>query len=92
MGLFDVKGFTDIKPQIGLGSPLFKKITIKLNKKYYKGTQFVIEAKNSSDKNIYVKSFKYNNKVLHQPFLPLADVLNGGKLSLDMGKKPVNIY
>jgi predicted alpha-1,2-mannosidase len=92
LGLFDVKGFTDIKPQVGLGSPLFNKVSIKLNKKYYKGTQFVMEVKNNSDKNAYVQSFKYNNKALHQPFLPLADILNGGKLSLDMGSKPVNTY
>jgi predicted alpha-1,2-mannosidase len=92
LGLFDVKGFTDIKPQVGLGSPLFNKVTIKLNKKYYKGTQFVMEVKNNSDKNIYVQNFKYNNKVLHQPFLPLADILKGGQLSLDMGQKPVNMY
>jgi len=47
IGLFDVKGLTDIHSTFGIGSPLFDKVTIKLNKKYYKGKQFVIETKNN---------------------------------------------
>ncbi|MET0242715.1 MAG: GH92 family glycosyl hydrolase, partial [Flavitalea sp.] len=33
IGLFDVKGLTDINPSFGIGSPLFDKVTIKLNQK-----------------------------------------------------------
>jgi putative alpha-1,2-mannosidase len=92
MGLFDVKGLTDIKPTLGLGSPLFNKITIKLNKKYYTGSQFVIEAKNNSQVNAYVKSYTLNNKKLHTPFLSFADLVKGGKLTLDMSALPTDKY
>jgi predicted alpha-1,2-mannosidase len=92
MGLFDVKGLTDIKPTLGLGSPLFNKITIRLNKKYYPGNQFVIEAKNNSQANSYVKSFTLNNKKLHTPFISFADLVKGGKLTLDMSAQPIDKY
>jgi predicted alpha-1,2-mannosidase len=92
MGLFDVKGFTDIKPALGLGSPLFNKIRIKLSKKYFTGKEFVIETENSGGNNIYVKSFTLNSKPLHTPFLPLADLLKGGKLTMQMSAQPTDKY
>lgn len=92
MGLFDVKGFTDIEPQVGLGSPLFSKIKIKLNKDYYSGNEFTIETKNSSPSNIYVKSFDLNGKKLTTPFLKLSDIQKGGKLLLQMSSSPTDNY
>lgn len=92
IGLFDVKGLTDIKPTFGIGSPLFDKVTIKLNNKYYKGKQFIIETKNNSGTNIYVKCFKLNGQLLHRPFISFADVVKGGKLSLQMSPKPTDMY
>lgn len=92
MGLFDVKGLTNINPTFGIGSPLFDKITIKLNKKYYTGNQFVIETKNNNASNMYVKSIMFNNKTLHTPFLPFADLVKGGKLTLQMSAKSTDVY
>ncbi|GAB3926068.1 GH92 family glycosyl hydrolase [Mucilaginibacter myungsuensis] len=92
LGLFDVKGLTDSKPSLGLGSPLFNKVTIKLNPKYYKGKQFVIEAKKGSTTNSYVKKFTLNGRVLHAPFMSFADLTKGGKLILDMSATPTDKY
>ncbi|SMC78599.1 GH92 family glycosyl hydrolase [Pedobacter nyackensis] len=92
MGLFDVAGLTDSKPQLGLGSPLFTKIKIKGNKKYYDGNDFEIEVKNNSAENIYVQSFTLNGKTLHQPFIQLSAVQKGGKLIVKMGKEPRDQY
>lgn len=92
MGLFDVKGLTDIHPQFGVGSPLFSKITIKLNKKYFKGNTFTIEAKGTSNTNKYVKSLKLNNQTLHKPFVSFADIVKGGKLTLQMSDQPTDKY
>lgn len=92
MGLFDVKGLTGIKPAFGLGSPLFDKITIRLNNKYYPGKTFVITTKGNSANNIYVQSFQLNGKDLHAPFLPLSGIAKGGKLVLQMGSEPVDKY
>ena len=92
LGLFDVKGFTDIDPQIGLGSPLFDQITIKGNKRYYNGEDFKVEVKNASAENIYVQSFNLNGKLLNEPFMKLKDVQKGGKLMLEMGSTPKDEY
>ena len=64
MGLFDVKGFTDFEPQVGLGSPLFDKIKIKGNQKSFNGKDFTIEVNNNSATNSYVQSFTLNGKPL----------------------------
>ena len=92
IGLFDVKGFTDITPQVGLGSPLFDKIKIKGNKTYYSGKDFKIEVKDNSATNIYVQSYILNGKVLNEPFIQLKDIQKGGKLILQMGPTPKDNY
>ncbi|TKC06083.1 GH92 family glycosyl hydrolase [Pedobacter frigoris] len=92
MGLFDVAGLTDSKPQLGLGSPLFTKIKIKGNKKYYSGKDFEIEVKNNNAENMYVQSFTLNGNTLHKPFIPLSAVQKGGKLVIEMGKEPKDQY
>lgn len=92
MGLFDVKGFTDPQPEVGLGSPLFDEIKIKGNKKHFSGKNFTIEVRNNSTTNRYVQSFTLNGQSLNKPFIKLADVQRGGKLILQMGSTPKNSY
>ncbi|MES2276528.1 MAG: GH92 family glycosyl hydrolase [Bacteroidota bacterium] len=92
IGLFDVKGLTDIKSSFGIGSPLFDKVTIKLSKKNATGKTFVIETKSNYGTNIYVKNMMLNGKPLHKPFVSLADVLKGGRLTMQMSSKPADIY
>mgnify|MGYP003575001805 FL=1 len=92
MGLFDVKGFTDINPQVGLGSPLFDKIKIKGNKRYFSGKDFEIEVKDNSATNIYVQSYTLNEKALNKPFIQLKDIQQGGKLVIQMGATPKDNY
>ncbi len=88
IGLFDVGALTGENPQFGIGSPMFNKVTIQLNPKYYKGSKFVIEAKNNSKTNVYVQKAKLNGKSHDGIFIPFADVVKGGKLELEMADKP----
>ncbi|HTE24765.1 GH92 family glycosyl hydrolase [Flavitalea sp.] len=92
IGIFDVAGLTDIEPSLGIGSPLFDKVTIQLSKKYYSGKTFVIETKNNSAQNGYVQTLQLNGKAIHKPFISLADLTAGGTLVLQMGEKPVDNY
>jgi predicted alpha-1,2-mannosidase len=92
MGLFDVKGLTDLKPTFGIGSPLFDKITIKLHPTYAKGKEFVIQTRNNSEQNMYVQSLAFNGKRLRKPFIGLKEILNGGTLLLEMGDKSKDNY
>jgi putative alpha-1,2-mannosidase len=92
IGLFDVKGLTDLKPAFGIGSPLFDKVTISLNNKYYSGKQFVIETENNSPENIYIGSMSVNGNALTKTFIPFAEVVNGGKMVIKLDSVPKDRY
>lgn len=89
IGLFAVDGLTSPEPAFSIGSPVFDKVTIKLNKDYYKGDEFVITARNNSRQNVYLQSRKLiDGKESTVGNIKFADVVKGGTLELTMQKKP----
>ncbi|UHG93795.1 GH92 family glycosyl hydrolase [Spirosoma oryzicola] len=84
LGLFDVKGFTDLRPIIQLGSPAFDQATIRLGD----GKTLQIEAKNNSTTNVYVQSATFNGKPLSNCWMYRDELMQGGKLSFVMGSQP----
>lgn len=88
MGLFQMDGGTAQDPIIEIGSPKFNKVTIKLDKDYYSGNEFIIEAKGVSDKNIYIQSATLNGKKLIGPWFYAKELTSGGSLVFKMGPKP----
>ena len=88
IGLFDVKGLTEINPSFQIGSPLFDKVTIKLNKDYYSGDKFVIETRNNSKENIYIQSIELNGTPHHSVKLDYADVTKGGRMVIELSNEP----
>ena len=84
LGLFDVKGFTDAKPIIEFGSPLFDKATIALGNK----KTLIIETKNNSKENMYIQSAQFNGKPLNNCWLYRDELMKGGKLVFTMGSSP----
>lgn len=88
IGFFEMTGGCDIVPTVDLGSPIFDKITIHLDRRYYKGETFVIETKNNSMENVYVQRAYLNGKRLQKPQINFSDISNGGVLTLEMGPTP----
>lgn len=88
LGLFEMRGGAGETPEIQIGSPLFDKVTIHLNQEYYKGDEFVIEAKNNSDSNRYIQSLQLNRKELQKVWIHHSDIVNGGHLELKMDDVP----
>jgi len=88
MGLFQMDGGAAVEPVYELSGPIFEKITIKLDQKYYKGKEFIIEAKNSSSENRYIQSATLNGKTLNKFWFKHSDLVKGGKLVLEMGSRP----
>ena len=88
MGLFEMNGGVTPRPVIEVGSPLFERVTIKLDPKYYPGRQFTIEARNNSAENIYIQSAKLNGKPLTRPWFYFDEITGGGSLELVMGAQP----
>lgn len=88
MGLFQMDGGAGVEPAYELSSPLFEKITIQLDQNYYKGKEFVIEAKNSSSENRYIQSVTLNGKKLNEFWFKHSDLVKGGKLVFELGATP----
>lgn len=87
--IFSALGFYPVNPAQGtfmLGSPLFSKAEIQLTAK----KKFVIEAKNLSDENVYVKEMKLNGKVLDKAFITYDEIMAGGRLIFEMTSRPVD--
>ena len=84
IGLFDVAGLTAAQPSFGLGSPLFDRVTIRLNKRYFPGSEFVIETTNNTPGNIYVEEYTLNGQPLSGTRIPFADIVKGGKLEVKL--------
>ena len=92
IGLFAVDGLTSPEPSFSIGSPIFDKVTIKLDKQYYKGDKFIITAKNNSKKNVYVQPSKViNGKKSTSGSIKFSDVVKGGSLNLTMSGKPSKV-
>ena len=72
-------------------SPVFEKITFKLDPIYHKGKEFTIIAENNSLKNVYIQSIKLNGEALNRYYLLHEELSAGGKLCLEMGPKPCPI-
>lgn len=88
MGIFQMRGGAALEPIYEIGSPLFDKVTIHLNKAYYAGEKFEIETQNNSDKNRYIQAATLNGAELNQAWFYHKELVKGGKLSLEMGPKP----
>ncbi len=89
--VFSAMGFYPLKPGVPMytiTSPLFTKVTIDLPN----GKTFTLVATNSSRTNKYIQSATLNGKILSTPWFSHTDLINGGKLVLEMGEKPGKIW
>lgn len=84
LGLFDVKGLTDARPVIQLGSPLFDQAKISLGNQ----KTLTISTKNNGQNNFYVQSATFNGKRLDNCWLYRDELMQGGELVFTMGSQP----
>lgn len=85
--VFSALGFYPVTPGVDeyvIGSPLFKKATLKLEN----GNSFTIRAENNSSKNFYIKSIKLNNTTYSNNFIKYDDIQNGGVFELNLNENP----
>ena len=88
IGLFSVRGGAALEPVYEITSPIFDKVTIHLDKRYYPGGKFVIVAKNNSKENMYIQSATLNGRALDKCWFYHSQFAKGGKLELVLGPKP----
>lgn len=88
LGLMDISGGCAVGQQLHIGTPLFPKITIHLNRDFYRAENFVIETKNFSEDNIYVKSARLNGTLLKGLRFDFNKIHEGSVLMLELGDSP----
>ena len=84
--VFSYMGFYPVTPGMpfyNIGSPVFKNVKVQLEN----GKFFEIEARNASAENKYIQSATLNGKPWNKPWFSHEDLINGGKLVIEMGSK-----
>jgi predicted alpha-1,2-mannosidase len=71
-----------------IGSPLFAKMTIRLDSEYHKGKSFTVIARDNAPADVYVQSAMLNGKELRRAWLTYDEITAGGTLELQMGSRP----
>jgi putative alpha-1,2-mannosidase len=71
-----------------IGSPIFDRITLALDRRYYAGERFTITVRNNGADNPYVQSARLNGIPLERAWLRVEEVTRGGELELVMGRGP----
>jgi len=88
LGLFDVQGHAAAEPCFLFGSPMFKRINIKLQN----NKQLVIETNNNAPENKYIQSVSFNGHTIENCWLDRAFLLKGGELKFDMKAEPNKMW
>ncbi|MDL2221793.1 GH92 family glycosyl hydrolase [Parabacteroides sp. OttesenSCG-928-N08] len=89
--IFSMLGFYPACPgdtEFILTSPVFDKVTIQLDKRYYPKGELVIEAKRDSTDDIYIKEVKADGKRLKGFTIQHETLVNAGKLKFELKSTP----
>jgi predicted alpha-1,2-mannosidase len=88
LGMFQMTGGCEENPKYELGSPLFDKVTIDLNPRYYRAKNLIIETRNNSPQSPYIQSVSLNGQPLQTFYFRNSDINEGARLLIEMGIKP----
>jgi predicted alpha-1,2-mannosidase len=92
IGLFSLKGNVNHDPVYEITSPIFDKITITLDPKYYTGKEFIINVNNNSKNNMYIKETRLNGEKYDHFWFPHSVFAKGGTLDIDLDSKPNKLW
>lgn len=92
MGIFTMRGGSELDPVYEIGSPIFDEITIHLDQNYYPGKKVIIRTENNSNTNKFIQSAKLNGTALNKSWFYHKDIINGALISFKMGDKPNKLW
>jgi predicted alpha-1,2-mannosidase len=93
--LLSAIGFHPVCPVDGvylIGSPLFSKVSIRLDPAYYPGGSFTVITHNNSPRNPYVQSARLNGHPLERAWLRHQEIVTGGVVEFEMGPEPNHFW
>jgi putative alpha-1,2-mannosidase len=79
-------------PRYEIFSPIFDKVTLRLDPKNSKGATFTITARHNSPGNSYIQSAELNGKPLNRCWLTHQEITAGGSLALTLGPQPNQLW
>jgi predicted alpha-1,2-mannosidase len=85
--LLSALGFYPVDPASGnyvIGSPMFSRATVNVGS----GRNLVVEARNTSPENPYIRSASLNGKPLARSWINQKEIAGGGHLSFEMSRQP----
>lgn len=88
LGLFDVSGGTHREPVYEITTPVFERVAIRLDPRYYPGDAFVIQARNAGPGHVYIQRALLNGRPLERPWFYHREFAAGGELTLELGPEP----
>ncbi|MFC4872191.1 GH92 family glycosyl hydrolase [Negadavirga shengliensis] len=88
IGLFNIQGSVSETPIYEITSPVFDKVTIQLDEKYYAGKQFEIITYDNSKDNLYIQKAALNGQALDKFWFTHEEFAKGGILELWLGSEP----
>jgi putative alpha-1,2-mannosidase len=80
-------GFYPVAPssdRYDIGSPSVLNAKINLEN----GKQFIVDTKNQSDKNVFIKKVMLNGKTLNRLYITHQEIVDGGTLTFEMSAVP----
>ena len=87
MGLFEMDGGCAAKPYYNLSTPVFDKVVIHLDSRYYTGKTFTIIANDNTKTNDYIQSATLNGKPMNRAWLYHDELVKGGVLEFHLADK-----
>ncbi len=88
IGLFSVTGTESDTPYYEITTPIFDRVTIRLNPDYYTGKEFVITAHDNSPENCYIRRAELNGDAWDYAQFDHETFSRGGSLTLWLGSEP----
>ncbi len=82
-------------PAYFINTPLFKKATVKLNKKYHScenAEAFTVECDKDPLEFPYISSMEFNGQIIKRPYLTYSEITSGGTLKFELSKEPITDY
>ncbi len=87
--IFTSLGFYPVNTITGdyaLSTPVFDRITLKIDSNFYPGNQFVIQTNRNSPESVFIESKLLNSRPFTPYFISHDDIVSGGKLIMVSGE------
>ncbi|PHQ52493.1 alpha-1,2-mannosidase [Streptomyces cinnamoneus] len=85
IGVYPVRPGTDLW---GLSTPVFDRVDLRLDRRWYPGGRFTVTAPGTSDTDRYVRSVRLGGDAYDRTYLTTREIRDGRRLDFTVGREP----